>query len=1183
MSIRSRGVFPGFLVWAALAVCFAPATLAAGDPNWSTLLRAHAAMDLSAARRAALACVRDGAPADAVAAAGWWLDNREVLTEPDEILAEGASRPEPELAWILHQIDGILGRRPPAGVLSPWELSGTWGVLPTLDLERSVVPGDTGLPAMGTPWTVPWKAWRLELRSADGTVAPPAALSMDGVYLAAWSFLAPDTRRAWLAVEAESSYNISLDGKLVARERWCGRLGSGVHWYALSLSAGPHRLRVEMADPDLPRVRVSLLDAAGAPLAVTIRPGWIPERLAPSRGVPSLAPTERALGDVGSATLDGQLLRAQLAHVRHDASAERHWLEAAAATAGDHPLVHVMLARFFLTQPTGAALEADFRNARKELDGAGDLPMALLVRRVLDRRQQRQEDAEKALEELILLHPQDPRILRLWVKESVRRGWVREAEDALGRLEAELPGSPWVVNLRIQVAKALNRLREGQGILEALAGTDPLAPGLAEKLLASCLAGPARQVLQRRREVETNPSLDLGLVRLALGEGDVDGAKQLLQEARARWGDIGPVDDLAITIAAVQGAAAEKEAVRSALGRTPSTLQLRTLLWRLGSEPFWTPFHVDALDVAEKHGESPPGMDSELILDQAVERVYRDGSSLYYYHGLTRALTPAGVDQAATVQLLPDTELLSVRVIKADGSIVVPPDASSNGRGFVIENVEPGDMVESEYVSAVAPTGASRRGHLSPYIYRFADTDRGFGLSEYTLLVPRAIDLVVDGHFEGLQTTDETRDDLHLLRWRAVDMPPMEQEPFGPPSQELLPWVNYGFGVRWEDVGDSIRDRMLAAMQGSPELVSWGRELLRDRPPEEALRRLAAAMDGELEAGRGVLTLGETAGQSFSLKRGNQATILATLLVEEGWKVDLVLARPAPYRGTHLEVPNFDAFTTPLLRVAHGGSDIWIDPELGPAGIGHIRPILQRGDGLVLPLSEPADAVSYLERIPEFPNPELEERVSLKARILASGDAEIAYEMILHGRQAKRLEDMIDGVPKDRLSAVYQQIAANIFSGADRVSGTVTRQDGQNVVLHLDFHLPSACLPDGKDMVCHALVLGHALSPRLASLPRRKTPLVIQLPVLQRMETELFLPRSWSLEGRSRRVETSHGTVVRSVTMRDDTARIAVELRIPAQSVPPEDYPGMVRFCHAADELLTDPPRLGREDTTRGR
>ncbi|HHQ48197.1 MAG TPA: hypothetical protein ENK19_04855, partial [Acidobacteria bacterium] len=110
------------LVAATVTLALAPlVAAAAGGATWTDVLEAHAGMDLPAARQAALECVRRGSPADAVAAAGWWLENRDVLTEPDELLAAGSGRTEPELVWVLHQVDGLLNRRPPAGVLTPWE------------------------------------------------------------------------------------------------------------------------------------------------------------------------------------------------------------------------------------------------------------------------------------------------------------------------------------------------------------------------------------------------------------------------------------------------------------------------------------------------------------------------------------------------------------------------------------------------------------------------------------------------------------------------------------------------------------------------------------------------------------------------------------------------------------------------------------------------------------------------------------------------------------------------------------------------------------------------------------------------------------------------------------------------------------------------------------------------------
>ncbi len=210
-----------------------------------------------------------------------------------------------------------------------------------------------------------------------------------------------------------------------------------------------------------------------------------------------------------------------------------------------------------------------------------------------------------------------------------------------------------------------------------------------------------------------------------------------------------------------------------------------------------------------------------LLLDQAVERIFPDGSSLYYYHGVTRANTPVGVRRASMLQPLPDAHFLKVRILKPDGSVVVPDELQAGNGVMSLRGVEPGDLVEEEYVAEVAATGASRNGHLPPYIYRFADPDRAFGLSQYILLVPKEVDLQVDGNFEGLVKTEGEWRGLRMLNWLAESVPPMASEPFPPPAQELMPWLNYGFGVTWQDVGDAVRDRVLPVLRTSPELREW--------------------------------------------------------------------------------------------------------------------------------------------------------------------------------------------------------------------------------------------------------------------------------------------------------------------------------------------------------------------------
>jgi pimeloyl-ACP methyl ester carboxylesterase len=131
------------------------------------------------------------------------------------------------------------------------------------------------------------------------------------------------------------------------------------------------------------------------------------------------------------------------------------------------------------------------------------------------------------------------------------------------------------------------------------------------------------------------------------------------------------------------------------------------------------------------------------------------------------------------------------------------------------------------------------------------------------LLVPPEVDLQVDGNFAGLEQSEEERNGLRVLSWRAEEVPPMPTEPFAPPAQELMPWLNYGFGVTWQDVGDVIRDRVIPVLRSSPELRRWGREALVGDGPEEELASLMAALVEEVETGGGELAIGVAAADSF--------------------------------------------------------------------------------------------------------------------------------------------------------------------------------------------------------------------------------------------------------------------------------------------------------------------------------
>jgi hypothetical protein len=596
--------------------------------------------------------------------------------------------------------------------------------------------------------------------------------------------------------------------------------------------------------------------------------------------------------------------------------------------------------------------------------------------------ERRNDDAEQILTELAADHGNDPRVLQLWVREAVRRGWAREAEDGMTRLAALLPLSRSVAELRLAALDALDRHEERQLLLEELLGDEKWEPRLVEELTSGCLIDEAVMTLQRLRDRFDDPRVDVSLIRLALGSGEIDRARSELASARGRWGDLQVLDQLAILVEAHDDSGLEA-ALGDALDRDPANLQLRTLSWRRGAEPFFESFRVDLDEVLDEERSPTDDIDLVLLLDQAVEELFEDGSSLYYYHGVSRAITPVGARQASLLQPLADAYWLRVRVIKADGRIVVPTDLDTAEGVVELEDVKPGDLVEEEYVARIGPSDTFPGGHLSPYVYRFADVERAFGRSEYQLIVPPGVDLKVEGNFSGLERKEWLDGERRIVRWRAERMPPIAPEPLSPPNQDLLPWVSYGFGVSWQQVGDAFRDRALKVLETTVELRRWGEANLIGGDPLEVVRHLVAAVFDEVEEGRTILSLSSTAGESFSRRSGNRLGIVASVLVQNGWDLSLVLARPSPFAGRNLGVPTLDAFTEPILVARRDDVEVWIDLEEQRRSVDHIRPMLQGGDGLVMPLSRPDDAVTILNPLPSFPNPELEQVVRVAASIEA--------------------------------------------------------------------------------------------------------------------------------------------------------------------------------------------------------
>jgi hypothetical protein len=265
-----------------------------------------------------------------------------------------------------------------------------------------------------------------------------------------------------------------------------------------------------------------------------------------------------------------------------------------------------------------------------------------------------------------------------------------------------------------------------------------------------------------------------------------------------------------------------------------------------------------------------------------------------------------------------------------------------------------------------------------------------------------------------------------------------------------------------------------------------------------------------------------------------------------------------------------------MLRVAHGGEEVWFDSREENRGVGHIHPLFQGSDGLVLPLTDPGRPVDRIETLPTFPNPDLVDEIAARAVVDAGGDAHVAFTTFILGAQAGRLLERVESIPQDQVAMVYRQMALALFPGADTVDGAIEKTEA-GASVRLDITIPGACEVEDDELVCRSLVLSNPLVPALARLPERTYPLVLRVPIERRIELDIVPPAGWQPKTRPpRRLDTEWGSVDETLEPVDDARRSVLHVALPAQTVAPEGYRAFARFCQAVDELTTRPPRLER-------
>lgn len=1033
------------------------------------------------------------------------------------------------------------------------------------------------------------------LRALDGRLELSGEPSLGDVYLLAVDAEVPEGGLYLARTTSTTTHRLLVDGRTVLERQALTRAASTITARPLHLSAGRHRLLLKVQRGQrYGQVALMLARADGRPAQVRYTPatasapaGWSLGAASSESPVPHAYPTAedmarelaaevgQVLGDFIAARdglqrdLDGVWrlmarlekaapqsaavlsLRAELASqdrtVPSRVSRGRVTRDLEAALGRDGGDVAALLMRAELAlgdeQPQAAL---DTARAAREASAEAGWPLGLVEARAL-LALGLVGPAEEKLGELLKRWPGLCQALELRYSQAQRRDAVGQADELVGALE-RCPGG---LSRSAEHARTRGNLERAAALLERLAASEPGSVGIGESL--------ARVYLSLRRHEEAARVLR-GLLELWPRQARL--LKQLA-DVREHAGDPAEALRLREQALALEG---NDLALLRAVSRA-----------RTGQEPLQA-YAIDGRKAIAEYEAARGAEDSTAayVLDAAAVQVLPDGSQLSRVHIIQKALDQNGVEEVAEVEVPSGAQVLALRTIKADGT-VLEPESIAHKDTVSLPGVQVGDYVELEYLEVSPARGPVQPGFkASPFYFQIANMPNY--RSRYTVVAPKGTGMRVDAHGVKVQPP-RVEGEWEVFTHEERQVAPFIPEPDAPQSaNEYLPFVIVGAGTTGNDrLVEAYADAYLERGQVTWEVEAFAREVAGERRGLEAVKAVHAAVMKRIRGRDGGLS--QSAASTLAQERGSRLWLMKAALEALGYPARLAAVRafaadPAPYVfpeeallpyiGLRVEVP--------------GVGPVWVDAAVRNGPFGKL-PESALGEREAYLMPEPGRP---LERVktPPYEAPEGKQvvlKLSLDEQGTLSGEGQEVYT----GLEGARLAEAFEAMSEDRRKQALEGAVGRYFGEAELKSVSVesTGEVGAPFGVKYAFSAPRFVRPEGERRVLRPLTLPALLGRQHVQLSKRGTPLYMNDTEASRVRVELELPEGWRLADPQAKLEVKgpFGELVRSE--RQEGRRLVIEesLRVRQGRIQPEQYEAFAEFAGEVDLLQSRDLTLVRQ------
>lgn len=1166
----------------------------------------------------------DGPQAELILRRMRWLGAQTPLEEGrlariEALIAKGAKRGETAtlLALAKARLLRRLGRWAEADkvdeALAPvrhWAVAGPFGTRPAVDHYRSYAP-EAGVDLSAVyPGTRGEIKWRMSPESGPGLTASVTRHMgiKAGVSYALAQIRSDEQREAYVHVNVGRSWKMWIGGELAydADDNFDWVLAKAV--VRIRLAKGWNRLLVKLASA----------------------PGEITCRLTDRKGFPlGGIEIEKAMKlhpqDAGSAALPyaAAPLECALEHYRRSLPSIERELDEAAKRRGacEHAGLALMLSAMGLHDeavdqmaaavklwPDSAHLRylegntiaraghlppSERRNrAREAYERAKKCPGGFIAAsRAVAGQYVDDEKYEKALDELKAASKASPGAYL--VKEQMAgialdQGWLNEAHRWISEAERLQPGHLGIRSFWASYyAKTKNTERELAELREMMQRD---RSGWADARVAAELAkrGKFEEALRLHKERLSrdpeNASLRKTIARTLVAAGR-------LEEAAAEYRsiislvseDVGlhrALGDIYVRMGKTEEAMASYD---EALKLAPGLHSVRRHVQYLRGEEadFSKPYPLDLAKELTRVGgpEKYPGSTKVLVLDQTVTKVYPDGSHTDIAHQAEKILTEGGVEALSTVSV--PGEILEARVHLPDGTVLEPTVLEGRG-SLTMPGLRVGATVEWKYRRDASADGW-KRFRLGSWFFRSPDFDQPHHLSRYVVMIPKELDGSVVKMEHNWRRADgtplgkppaEKSGDHKVYRWVARNTKRMERERNMPHSHELLPFVDVGTAVSWDDVAYRMRGREFGRAKLTRELREASKKALEGLGEDAPVREKVHAVYRfvcELVKSRGG---GSTAHQVLVTKSGDREILIIALLRAAGIEARYAYTRPGEDFITdgsagpaNWRMPSSRAFPHSIIcAFDRAGRPVFFDGSNRYLEFGHV-PLNYRGS----PVLVPGAAGAQFYTMPGAPLDT--ESTNTVTELSVGGDrAASGYRAETHfGLGAAGRKSTFEGYDDSSRKMVAQRGLNRIFPGVEVVSLKFPglTEIERPFTIRVDLKARDFVKMRGEAPVCQTGLSRLRLVQRFVAESKRKLPMKLTWAVVGRDEVTITFEEKHRLAGVPANVAlvTEYGSYVLNFrALAPGKVRVLRTYRIPPRVISPKEYAGgFIDFLRAID------------------